>query len=193
MLHLGEGVFVAHEDLGLCPADTREDRKLLHQVAEQIASALAFENLIDRLKRYVLVQLLLVAGIPDAADLRAAHDRQQVEIVEGAGGFRESKAQTLAQEPLREIHLEDGRQAKLSVPGGEAHRHRDGNGACRGRIGQVGERAAALAVTVQQPRLSGVGPDLYHRDPPRSVRRGWGAASVPLGASVPGQARRAVW
>ncbi len=126
MLHLGEGVFVAHEDLGLHAADAGEGRELLQQVAEQVAAAPAFENLIDRLERHVLVELLLVAGITDAADLRAADDRQQVEFVKGAGGFRESKAQALAQKPLRQIHLEDGRQAEGHAPGGEADRHGDG-------------------------------------------------------------------
>ena len=124
MLHLGEGFFVAHEDLGLHAADAGEGRELLQQVAEQVAAAPAFENLIDRLKRHVLVQLLLVAGVADAADLRAADNRQQVEFVEGAGGFRKSKAQTLAQNAFGQIHLEDRRQAEGHAPRLKPRRHR---------------------------------------------------------------------
>ena len=53
------------------------------------------------------------------------------------------------------------------------------------RVRQVGERAAALAVTVEQSCLSGVGPDFDHRDPRGAVRQGWGAASSPPAASAP--------
>ena len=112
MLHFSEGVFVAHKDLGLYAADAGEGGELLQQVAEQVAAALAFENLIDRLERHVLVQLFLVAGVPDAADLRAADDGQQVKFVKRAGGFRESQAQTLAQKAFRQVHLKDGGQAE---------------------------------------------------------------------------------
>src|ERR1022692_3266775 len=193
MLHLGEGVFVAYENLGLHPADAGEGCELLQQVAEQVAAALAFENLIDRLERHVLIQLLLVAGVADAADLRAAHYRQQVEFVKRAGGFCKSKAQTLAQKPLRQIHLEDGRQAEGYAPGEEAHRHRNGYRARGLRTRQVGECAAAFIVAVKQSRLSGVGPDFYHRDPPASVRQALGAANLLLEASAQARARRAVW
>ena len=51
MLHFREGVFVAHEDLGLHAADAGEGRELLDQVAKQVATAPAFENFIDRLER----------------------------------------------------------------------------------------------------------------------------------------------
>ncbi len=51
VLHFSEGFFVAHEDLGLHAADAGEGRELLKQVAEQIAAAPAFQNLVDRLKR----------------------------------------------------------------------------------------------------------------------------------------------
>src|SRR5579859_4546034 len=89
MIDFSKGVFVAHQDLGLHAADAGKGRELFQQVAEQ-AAAVAFENLIDGLKGYVLVQLLLVAGVADAADLRAADNRQQIEFVKGSGGFRKS-------------------------------------------------------------------------------------------------------
>jgi hypothetical protein len=96
------------------------------------------------------VQLVLVTGVSDAADLRTANDRQQVEFVKGAGGFRESsKAQTLAQKPLWQIHLEDGRQAKGHTPKRTANGHGDGYCAYGGRIRQLGERAATLALTIK--------------------------------------------
>src|SRR4051812_18927537 len=88
-------------------------------------------------------------------------------------GFRASKAQTLAQKSLRQIHLEDGRQTKGHTPSREANGHADGYRACGGRIRWISERAAALVLTVQQPCISGVGPNFDHCDPLASVRRGW--------------------
>jgi hypothetical protein len=38
--------------------------------------------------------------------------------------------------------------------------------------GEVGERAAALTVTIKQPQLNAAGPDFYHRDPLASVVEG---------------------
>src|SRR5205085_1769289 len=101
-----------HQYLGLHSADAGKGCEFLQQVAKEVAAATAFQDLIDGLEWHVLMELLLVAGVPDAADLRAANDRQQVEFVKTAGGFRERQAQALAQEPLRQIHLEDGRQPK---------------------------------------------------------------------------------
>jgi len=75
MLHLFEGLFVAHENLGLHAADPREGREFLKQVAEQVTTAAAFENLFHRLEGHILVQLLLVARVADAPDLRVADDR----------------------------------------------------------------------------------------------------------------------
>lgn len=80
-------------------------------------------------------------------------------------GFCESNAQTLVQIPFGQVHLEDGQQAEGYAPRGKAHRHCNGYRARGGRIGQVGERAAALAVALKEPRISGVGPGFDHRDP----------------------------
>ena len=51
------------------------DANFLQQVAEQVAVAPAFEDLVHRLEGYVLVQLFLFAGIADAPYLRAADNR----------------------------------------------------------------------------------------------------------------------
>jgi hypothetical protein len=79
------------------------------------------------------VQLLLVAGVADAADLRAADDRQQVEFVKGAGGFRESKAQTLAQKPSGRFISKMGGRPKGTLQDGR-------------RTGMVTETARAAGV-----------------------------------------------
>ena len=42
MLHVGEGVFVAHKDLGLHSADAGESREPLQEVAKDVAAAPAF-------------------------------------------------------------------------------------------------------------------------------------------------------
>ena len=69
MLHLGESLFITHQDLGLHAADPREGSEFFKQVAKQIAAAATFENFVHRLKGYVLVQLLLVTCVADASDL----------------------------------------------------------------------------------------------------------------------------
>src|SRR5207302_7249008 len=104
---LGESFFVAYQDFGLHSADPGERREFLQQIPEQLAAASAFENLVHRLEGHVLVQMLLVAGVADAPNLRAPDNRQQVEFVEGAGGFRKRKAETLAQYAFGQVHLEN--------------------------------------------------------------------------------------
>ena len=69
MLHLGESFFVAHQDFGLNSADPGERREFLQQISEEVAAASAFENLVHRLERHVLVQVFFVAGEADASDL----------------------------------------------------------------------------------------------------------------------------
>lgn len=61
-------------DLGLHTADAGEGRKPLQQIAEEVASTSAFQNLVDGLDRHFFMQLLILAGVPDAAKLRAADD-----------------------------------------------------------------------------------------------------------------------
>jgi hypothetical protein len=46
MFHLGESFFVAHQDFGLHAANPGEGREFLQQVAEEVAAASAFENLV---------------------------------------------------------------------------------------------------------------------------------------------------
>jgi hypothetical protein len=60
-----EGLFVSHKDFGLHADDPGGGCKFLQQIAEQVAAATAFENLVHRLERHVLLQLLLVSGIDD--------------------------------------------------------------------------------------------------------------------------------
>src|SRR5438045_3631496 len=55
-------------------------------------------------------------------------------------------------------------RAEGYAPGRKAHRHGNGYRALVRYARKIGERAATFAVTVEQPRLSGVGPDFDHRD-----------------------------
>ena len=55
----------------------------------------------------LLGSAFLVAGIADASDLRATDNGQQVEFVEGAGGFRKGKAKPLPQCAFGQVHLEN--------------------------------------------------------------------------------------
>ncbi len=66
--------FVAHQHLGLHAADAGKRGELVEQIAEQLAAAPLFQDLIDGLEGHVLLELLLAAGITDASRLGAAHD-----------------------------------------------------------------------------------------------------------------------
>src|SRR5262249_52848417 len=149
MLHLGESLFVAHEDFGLHAADSGKGCKLLEQIPEEVTAAPAFENLVHRLEGHVLVQMFLVAGVADASDLRAADNGQQVEFVEGAGGFRKGKAEPLPQYAFGQVHLENRKQAEGRAPRLKPQRHRHRNRPRGGSAGKVSERAAAVAVTIE--------------------------------------------
>jgi hypothetical protein len=56
------------------------------------------------------VQAFLVAGIADASDLRATDNGQQVEFVEGAGGFRKGTSAIVC---ANRAHSASSRQAKI--------------------------------------------------------------------------------
>jgi hypothetical protein len=135
--------------LGLHSADPGEGREFLQQVAEEVAAAPAFENLVHRLEGHVFVQVFFVAGVADASDLRATDNGQQVEFVEGAGSFRKRKAEPLPQCAFGQIHLENRKQAEGHAPRlkPQRHRHRD---RARGRsVVRVSKCAAALAATIE--------------------------------------------
>ncbi len=95
------------------------------------------------------MQLLLIAGKADAADLRAADNGQQVEFVKGAGRFCEGKAETLAQCAFGQVHFENRKQAEGHAPGFKPHRHRYPDRALGRHCRQARERAAALALAVE--------------------------------------------
>jgi hypothetical protein len=95
------------------------------------------------------VQVLLVAGIADASDLRATDNGQQVEFVEGAGGFRKGKAEPLPQCAFGQVHLENRKQAEGHAPRLKPQRHRHRDFAHGRSTGKVDKRAATLAVTVE--------------------------------------------
>ncbi len=68
--------------------------------------------------------MFVVAGVADASDLRAADNGQQVEFVEGAGGFRKGKAEPLPQCAFGQVHLENRKQAEGHAPRLKPQRHR---------------------------------------------------------------------
>src|SRR5581483_8361796 len=123
ILHGSECIFIAHQDLGLHAADAGECREFFEQVTEQIPAPPVFENLIYRLERNFLVQLLLVACIPDTPDLRTSDNRQQVELVECSGCFSERKAEALAQEAFGQVHFKNWRQSEGHTPGWKPYGH----------------------------------------------------------------------
>src|SRR5215471_12734026 len=116
MLHFGESVFVAQENLGPHAADSGESGEFLQQIAKEVTAAPTFENLVHGLEGHVFVQMFLVAGIADAPDLRATNNGEQVEFVEGAGGFRKGKTEPLPQYAFRQVHLENRKQSEGHAP-----------------------------------------------------------------------------
>src|ERR1035441_11066223 len=82
-------------------ADSGKRSKLLDEVAEQVPAASLLQNLIDRLKGYVFLQLLLLARIAYTTTLGAADNSQQVEFVECASRFCEGEAEAFTHTPLR--------------------------------------------------------------------------------------------
>src|SRR6185437_4748086 len=68
---------IAHQHLWLDTADAGVSGKLLDEIAEQIAtSAAAGKNLIHRLKWNLFLQLLFLASVADASNLRATDNCQ---------------------------------------------------------------------------------------------------------------------
>ena len=95
--------------------------------------------------------------------------------------------------PLREVHLGNGRETESHFPGSEPHRH--GYGSCTGPGDgwHLEERAAALIRTIEQSCLSAVSRRLNHRGPLAGVRLRWGGESLLKAISTQTRARRAIW
>src|ERR1039458_2941552 len=83
------GLFVAHEYLGLHTADAGKRGELLDKVVEQIPVTPPRQNLIHRLERNILFQLLFLAGVADAADLRTPDHSKEIKFIKRTGGFGE--------------------------------------------------------------------------------------------------------
>src|SRR5581483_2796504 len=90
--------FIPHQHLWLDSADTGVNRKLLDEIPEQVATAApARNNLVHRLERDLLLQLLFLASVADTSNLRAADNPQQVKVIKCSRGFGERQPQSFAQ------------------------------------------------------------------------------------------------
>src|ERR1700733_10411948 len=107
LLVLCECLLVTDKDLGLYAADAGEGGEAIDQMAEKVAIARARQNFLDGLEGDIFAQCFVSPCVAYPADLGAAYDGEQIEIVKRAGRLREGETETLAKNSLGKIHFEN--------------------------------------------------------------------------------------